>query len=404
MSRADRDTAGPLAGLTVVDLGHAAAGPWTTTFLGDLGADVIKIEHPRDGDTVRRFGALDETGTSAFWRTISRNKRCITLNLGTAEGQQVALDLLAQTDIAVENYRAGTLEKWNLGWDRLHERNPRLILLRTSGFGQTGPNSGFPGFGTLAEAMSGFASITGDADGPPQLPQFPLADGIASLVGTVGVLAALREREHSGLGQWIDNSLSEPLMRLMEFMFVEHSLDGRVRTRQGNRLPGTSPRGAYESAEPGRWVALSGSNDATALRILRAIERVDLAEDPELAHNPGRVERADEIDAALADWIGRHAQADVLAAFRSADAPIAPVYSVPEVLADEHFIDREVFVHRPSDCGELAVPNVIPRLSRTPGSVRFLGQAQGSANDDVLAGRLGYSEDRIAELRSKGVI
>lgn len=396
---------GPLEGLRLLDVGNLAAGPWTGTFLADLGADVIKVEHPEHGDAARWFGPRAD-GQSLFWKTMARNKRCITLNLSRPKGQELLKRLVADSDVLVENYRAGTLDRWNLGWDVLKEVNPGLVMVRTSGFGQDGPYSGYPGFGTLAESMSGFAHVTGEPDGPPQLPQFPLADGLAALVGAIGALAGVYHRAvGGGSGQWIDNTLYEPLMRLMELMAVEYAQLGIVRQRTGNRIKDTVPRGAYETVEPGRWVALSGSNPATASRIFRAIEREDLLDDPRLADNQGRIQHADLVDAALAEWIGKHTVDEVLARFREADAPVAPIYDMAGIFSDPHFQQRRSHITVPDDdLGEITVQNVMPRFSETPGGVRFTGPDKGAHNEEIFVDRLGLSREELDALRAEGVL
>jgi formyl-CoA transferase len=337
---------------------------------------------------------------------MARNKKCITLNLGHDRGRDLLKRLAADSDVLVENYRAGTLDRWGLGWNALKEVNPRLVMVRTSGFGQDGPYSSYPGFGTLAESMSGFANITGEEDGPPQLPQFPLADGMAAMVGTIGALAGIyRVKAEGGSGQWIDNSLYEPIMRLMELSAMEYAHLGTVRKRSGNRIKDTVPRGAYKTAEEGRWVALSGSNPATARRILQAIEREDLVNDPRLADNQGRAQHADLVDEALATWIGAHTVAEVLDRFRQADAPIAPIYDIAGVMQDEHFRARQTHVRVPDDeLGEVTMQTVMPRFSETPGEIRFAGPNMGAHNDEVYLGRLGLSQTEVDELKAQGTI
>jgi crotonobetainyl-CoA:carnitine CoA-transferase CaiB-like acyl-CoA transferase len=396
---------GPLQGVRILDVGTLFAGPLSATLLADMGAEVIKAEHPRKGDTARTFGP-QKGGKGVYWKSLARNKRCVTLDLSRPRGQELFLDLARQVDVIIENFRPGTLERWNVGWDAIEAVNPRAVLLRTSAFGPGGPYSGFPGYGTLAEAMSGFAHVTGDPDGPPTLPQMPMADGVAGLFGALGVMCALYHRDaQGGEGQWIDNTIYEPIMRLMELMLCEYDQLGTVRGRQGNHIPDSSPRGAYETVEPGRWVALSGSSTETAHRIFEAIERADLADDPALATNPGRIANADEINAAVAEWISRHTVEEVLERFRSVDAPVAPVYDAAGIFADDHFQSRETLVEVPDeDFGAVRVPNVMPRLSATPCAIRFTGPARGAHNADVYGGLLGLGDDELAELHNEGVI
>lgn len=394
---------GPLDGIRVLDIGNLLAGPWTGTFLADLGADVIKVEHPEIVDPVRNFGARAE-GKGLYWKSAGRNKRCITLKLSTPRGREILLELVKTADVVIENYRAGTMEKWGIAFEDLEQVNPNLVMVRTSGFGQQGPYSGFPGFGTLAEAMSGFANITGENDGPPQLPQLPLADGIAALFGTIGALAGLLNVKNGGGGQWIDNALYEGLMRLTENMAMEAWYTGVPRERLGNRIADTTPRGAYETSEPGKWVALSGSNPATARRIFEAIGRADMNEDPRFMENQSRIKHADLIDEALQDWIGQHTRDEVLATFRAADAPISPIYTHAELLEDPHFVARETHVMIPdADLGEVKVQNVMPRFSKTPGEIRFAGPDHGFHNAEVF-GEIGLSASDLDELKQEGII
>ncbi|MEQ3553982.1 CoA transferase [Pseudonocardia nematodicida] len=397
--------AGPLAGLRVIDAGTLAAGPFTATLLGDMGADVIKLEHPVRDDPARAYGPQVD-GVGMFWKTLSRNKRCVTLNLGKEQGRELFLRLVERSDVVVENFRGGTFERWGLGWDVLREVNPGLVLLRTSGFGQTGPYSHMPGFGTLAESMSGFAHITGEPDGPPQLPQFPLADGVAAMNGAFGVVSALHARSvNGGHGQWIDNNLCEPLMRLMEIASVEAAQTGVSRMRTGTRLKDTAPRGAYRTAEPGKWIALSGSSSATARRILTAVGRADLANAEHLQDNQGRVAHADVIDAAIGTWMSSQTQADALKVLRDADAPVAPIYDSTEALADPHFTATGVFTDVPDpELGSLTVQRAFPTFSESPGSIRFLGPEKGEHNEEVWLGDVGLDRAAYDDARAAGVI
>jgi crotonobetainyl-CoA:carnitine CoA-transferase CaiB-like acyl-CoA transferase len=386
--------------MRVLDVGVLAAGPWAATYLADLGADVIKVEHPVRGDPSRVYGA-EVDGHNLFWKNLGRNKRCVTLDLSKPEGQ----DVLLRADVLIENFRAGTLERWNLGWDRLHAASPGLVAVRISGFGQDGPYAGRPGFGTLAESMSGFAYVNGEASGPPLLPQFPLADGIAAMMGALAAVTGAYHVARGGRGQWVDGTLYEPLMRLLEQTITEYGASGKIRKRSGNRLADVSPRGAYQTAEPDRWVAVSGSTPQTAIRILYAIERADLAGDPQFTSNAGRLAHADEIDEAIAGWMARHTVAEALARFAECDAPIAPIYNAADVTADEHVRHRRSFIQIPDDdLGTVTMQGVIPRFSDTPGEVRFPGRALGADNDEVYRGELGMSAEEMSRLRGKGVI
>lgn len=396
---------GPLEGVRVLDVGTLFAGPLSATLLADMGAEVIKVEHPRKGDTARGFGPQKD-GVGVYWKSLARSKRCITLDLSKPQGQELFLRLAEHVDVVIENFRPGTLERWNVGWDALERVNPGLVLLRTSAFGPGGPYRDLPGYGTLAEAMSGFAHVTGSPDGPPTLPQLPLADGIAAVFGAMAIVAALYHRDaRGGSGQWIDNPISEPILRVMELMLCEYDQLGIVRQRQGNHIPDSAPRGAYETRERGRWVALSGSSDETARRVFAAIGRHDLLDDPELKTNQGRVANGERISAAIGEWIGRHTVEETVERFRAVDAPAAPVYDSAGIFTDPHFRTRETLVEVPDeDFGTVTVLNVTPRFSATPGGIRFTGPARAAHNDDVYAELLGLDAETLDALRVDGVI
>lgn len=396
---------GPLKGLRVIDLGLLIAGPATAAYLADLGADVIKVEHPKHGDPSRSWG-VHHQGQSITWKIVGRNKRCITLDLSQPQGQNLLLQLVAEADVLIENFRAGTLERWNLGWETIQQANPNLVMVRTSGFGQSGPYSTYPGFGTLAEAMSGYANMTGEPESPPQLPQFALADNVASLTAVIAALAGVYHRKvNGGGGQWVDNTLYEPLMRLLEGTISEYALTGTVRKRTGNRMPDVAPRGAYETSEPDKWVALSGSNPATARRIFEAIGREDLAQDERLASNEGRRQHADEIDEAIQSWIGSHTVAEVLKTFRAADAPIAPIYDSAGIMEDPHFRFRNTHMEIPDkDFGTMTVQAPSLRFSETPAQIVHTGANLGEHNDEIYRKLLNLDSETILDLQRKGVI
>jgi crotonobetainyl-CoA:carnitine CoA-transferase CaiB-like acyl-CoA transferase len=359
----------PLAGIRVLDLATLYAAPLIATNLGDFGADVIKVEHPR-GDEARGWG-LKRDGVPLWWKTLSRNKRLVAADLHDPAGRDRVLDLAAAADVMIENFRPGRLEEFGLGYDMLAARNPRLVLVRVSGFGQTGPRRLQPGFGTLAEAFSGFAHITGEAGGPPTLPPFGLADGIAAQVGTYAVMMALywRDAQGGGLGQVIDLSLYEPIFSVLGPQLTEYAALGAVQGRMGNRSPRTSPRNAYRTSD-GRWVAISGGTQQVADRILAAIGRPELAADSRFANVEGRRANGDELDQLIAVWIGARPLAEVLVRFDAAEAPVAPVYSSDQIFEDPQYRARESFVELPDpDLGRVTMAAVVPRLSRTPGRV-----------------------------------
>ena len=367
----------PLAGVRVLDLSSLYAGPLIATNLGDFGAEVVKVEHPR-GDDARRWGLskLTERGEiPLWWKVISRNKKLLSLDLHREADRQTVRDLCRWADVVIENFRPGRLEAWDLGYAQLSEHNAGLILARVTGFGQTGPLSGQPGFGTLAEAFSGFASITGLADGPPTLPPFGLADGVAALAGTSAVMMALYWRDaRGGRGQVIDLSLYEPLFSILGPQAIEYAQTGAVQTRAGNRSRRTSPRNAYQTRDA-RWVALSGGTQQVANRMLAVIGRPELSEDPRFRDARARGAHADELDALIAAWIAAHDLETVLARFREIGAPIAPVYSIDQIVRDEQYRVRESLIEVPDeDLGTALMPNVLARLSLTPGRVRFAGR------------------------------
>jgi formyl-CoA transferase len=396
------DTPLPLEGLRVVDSASLFAGPVIATMLGDYGADVIKVEHP-DGDNLRSLG-WEKDGVSLWWALIARNKRSVTLKLSDPDGAEAMKRLLADADVYIENFRTGTLERWGLGWDVLHEINPNLVMVRTTGFGQTGPYATRPGFGTLAESMSGYAHMTGFPDGPPTLPPFALGDGVAAMTGAWAVMMALWWRDRGGTGQVIDLSIYEPLFWILGPQASVYDQLGLVQGRTGNRAPFTSPRNAYLSKD-GVWLGVSASAQSIAERVMRLVGREDLVEQPWFANHTGRLEHQDELDEPIAAWIAARDADEVVAAFEEVQAAISPVMSIAEIFEDPQFAARETIttVDHPK-LGPLKMQNVIPRLGATPGSIRSCGPDLGSSNREVLQGELGYSDDELAALAERGVI
>jgi crotonobetainyl-CoA:carnitine CoA-transferase CaiB-like acyl-CoA transferase len=394
----------PLEGLKVVDAATLFAGPVIATMMGDFGADVIKIEHPR-GDNLRTLG-WSKDGVSLWWALIGRNKRSVTLNLGHPKGGELAKRLLADADVFIEGFRPGTLERWNLGPDVLHDVNPGLVIVRTSGFGQTGPYSSLPGFGTLAESISGYAYINGWPDGPPTLPPFALADGVASLTGTFAAMFALWWREHAGQGrgQVIDLAIYEPLFWLLGPQALVYDQLGIVQERTGNAAPFTAPRNAYRSKD-GRWLGLSASAQSIAERVMKIVGREDLVEEPWFRDHTGRVEHADELDAIIQNWIGQHTTEEVLAAFAEHEAAIAPVNSIADIFADPQFRARRTVTSvEDRRLGPVTMQNVIPTLSETPGRIDHTGPDLGEHNHEIYVGELGLSDEELAALAEEGVI
>ena len=391
----------PLAGIRVVDAASLFAGPVIATMLGDYGADVIKVEHPA-GDSLRKLG-WEKDGVSLWWALIGRNKRSVTLKLSDPEGAEVMKRLLATADVFIENFRTGTLERWGVGWEELHAINPGLVMVRTTGFGQTGPYAQRPGFGTLAESMSGYAYINGFPDGPPTLPPFALGDGVAALTGAFATMMALWWRDRGGEGQVIDLSIYEPLFWILGPQSSVYDQLGVIQERVGNRAPFTAPRNAYK-ARDGRWLGLSGSSQSIAERVMRLVGRPELVEEPWFADHAGRLEHQDELDAAIGAWIAQRDTEEVVRAFEEHSAAIAPVLSIADIFNDPQFLARETIttVEHPV-LGPLKMQNVIPRLLSTPGRIRSCGPDLGAHNDEILRGELGYSEADLAALAERGV-
>ena len=397
------DPRGPLAGLRVLDLGTVYAAPITAMLLGDWGADVIKVEHPR-GDPARTHG-LSKDGHGLWWKVIARNKRAITLNFGKPAGQDILRRLVEQADVVIENFRPGVLEKWGLGPDELLGINPGLIVLRVTGFGQTGPYATRRAFGTLAEAMSGLAHQTGEPDGPPTLPPFGLADGVAGLTGAYAVMLALYHRDAAGgAGQVIDLSLLEPLVGILGPGPSVYDQLGLISGRHGNRSTNNAPRNAYLTSD-GRWVAISASATSVAERVMRLVGRPDIAEQSWFPRAGERVKHADLIDAPVAEWIGARTYEDVSAAFQDAGAALAPVYDIEQLMNDPHVVEREVITTiDDEDLGPLRMQNLIFRMGGTPGAIRHGGRSLGQDTDSVLDELLGLSGDKLEELRQDGVV
>jgi crotonobetainyl-CoA:carnitine CoA-transferase CaiB-like acyl-CoA transferase len=398
------DTPLPLEGLRVLDLSTVVAGPVIARNLADFGAEVIKVEHPVHGDSSRALGYKVQ-GESLWWKTVNRNKLPVTLNLADPRGAELCRELAKRSDVLVENFRPGTLERWGIGPDALLADNPGLVITRVSGFGQDGPYAGRPGFGTLAESLSGFAGTHGDEGGPPQLPAIALADESAGIWGTMATLMALLHRERNGgAGQIVDVSLYEPLFAMLGPLPALYDLTGQESARLGNRMPFTAPRGAYLTAD-GKWIGVSGTSPAVAHRILAAVGRPELVADPRFATNDARLEHAEELDTIIAEWVGRHSLDEALAAFEAADAAAAPIYRMADVFTDPHFAARGTITRVPDEqLGEIAMADVVPRLSASPGRVRWAGGTLGAANEQIYGGLLGLSPAELDELRAAGVV
>ncbi len=391
-----------LAGIRVVEAATLFAGPLAATFLGDLGADVTKIEHPRQPDPARHHGPSKD-GVGLWWKVIGRNKRTATIDLSTAGGQDLFRRLARRADVVIENFRPGTLERWGLGYEELTVQNEGLVLARVTGFGQVGPYARRPGFGTIAEAMSGFAALTGEPDGPPTLPPFGLADGVAALALAYGVMAALHARRSTGHGQVIDLALIEPLLMLLGPQITAFDLLGEVQPRTGSRSVNNAPRNVYRSAD-GRWLAVSTSSQSVAERVLRLVGRADVVELPWFRTGRGRAEHADELDRIVGDWIAARGARDVIAAFKEAQAAIAPVYDVRDIMADPQYaaIGTIAEVDDP-ELGRIKMQDQLFRMSATPGRIRWAGRPHGHDTADVLA-EIGVGAAELANLRARGVV
>jgi len=383
----------PLDGIRVVEAATLFAAPIAGMLLADYGAEVTKIEHPRRPDPARGHGP-----GGLWFKSLARNKRLATLDLSQPDGRDIFLRLAERSDVVLENFRPGTLEKWGLGWDELSAVNPRLVLARVSGFGQTGPYARRPGFGTLAEAMSGFAAMNGEPGAPPLLPPLALADGVAALATAFAIMVALRARDETGRGQVVDTSLIEPLLTLLGPQVTVFDALGELQPRTGNRSSHNAPRNVYRTADD-RWVAVSASATSIAERVLRLVGREDLVTQPWFATGAGRVEHVEEIDAAVAEWIAARSRDEVLAAFESADAAIAPVYDARDLVADPQLAALGALTR----VDDVLMTNVISRLSDTPGSIEHAGREQGADTEAVLT-EVGVDAAELARLRAEGTV
>lgn len=394
----------PLTGLRVLDVSQVLAGPVAGQILGDYGADVLKFEHPSKLDGLRELGQTKD-GQALWWKVVARNKRTVGLDLGTEEGSHLFRRLAATADVVIENFRPGTMESWGLDYEGLSSDNRGLVLLRISGFGQTGPYATRPAFGTLIEAMSGFAAATGQPDGPPTLPPLGLADTLAGVSGALAVMMALYHRDaRGGTGQVIDLAILEPLVSVMSPQPTEFDQLGRLPDRIGNRSELNAPRNLYR-ARDGKWVAMSTSTTPIAKRVMRTVGHPEVVDEEWFATGRGRVEHADMLDALVSGWIASRDRDEVIAAFAEAEAAVGPVYSVAELMVDPHAVARQVFTTVDDPVlGPLIMPGLIARMSNTPGSIRHTGRPPGADTDAVLAGELGLDPDYVIELRARGVI
>ena len=403
-SKEESKPRGPLSGIRVIDASTLFAGPVAATFMADLGADVIKVEHPA-GDGQRRMG-WQVDGTSLLWTVYNRNKRCVTIDLHDSEGQSLFRRLVDSADVLIENFRPGTLERWNCGYDELSASNPKLILLRITAFGQTGPWADRPGFGTIAEAMSGFAHINGHPDGPPTLPPFALGDSITGLFGAASVLAALQsqgagEDRH---GQVIDLSIVEPIFWILGPQITLFDQLGIVQGRSGNRAPFTCPRNMYKSKDD-QWIAISASAQSIAERLMRMIGSAEYIEKPWFADHTGRLEHEDELDDLIQAWVGDRTTQEVMTQIDKWEVAACPVYSIADIADDPQFAARNAITHLEREDGRLvAIQNVQPLFSATPGAHRWLGRTLGHDNDEIFMEELGLDANELDALRERGVV
>jgi len=393
----------PLQGVKVIELGTLIAGPFCARLLGEFGAEVIKIEPPGVGDPLRKWRKLHR-GTSLWWQVQARNKKSVTLDLRRAEAQEIVRKLVAGADIVVENFRPGAMEKWNLGWEQLARINPGLIMVRLSGFGQTGPYRDRPGFGAIGESMGGLRYVTGYPDRPPVRVGVSIGDSIAALHGVIGALMALRHREvNGGRGQFVDVALYEAVFNMMESVLPEYDMFGMIRERSGASLPGIVPSNTYITRDR-KYVVIGANADSIFKRMMNAIGRADLADDPGLAHNDGRVARTDEIEKVIGDWVAANDLDHVLEVLERAEVPSGKIYDIADIVNDPHYAARGMIREYRLDGGEtLKVPGIVPRLSETPADTKWLGPALGAHTEEVL-GALGYSAEQVRTFKRQGVI
>ncbi len=392
---------GPLAGIRVLELGSLIAGPFVGKTLGDFGAEVVKIEPPGEGDPLRKWRRM-RNGTSLWWHVQARNKKSLTCDLRRPEGQEIVRRLARRSQIVVENFRPGALEKWNLGWDVLSRENPKLVLVRISGYGQSGPYRSRPGFAAIAEAMAGFRYITGFPDRPPARPNLSIGDTIAALHGVIGALMALHEVSKTGKGQVVDVALYEAMFNCMESVLPEYDAQGYVRERSGSALPGIAPSNLYPCRDG--HVLIAANADSLFARLMTAIGRADLRDDPALARNDGRAAQMQRIDEAIEAWTKEKDLSQVLEIMEKAEVPAGRIYTAADIARDPHYAARGMLAQIVAGDGEpLKVPGIVPKLSATPGAIRGAAPKLGEHTEQVLS-ELGYSRDEISELRAKQIL
>lgn len=394
----------PLKGVRIIDAGNMVAAPFATVLLADFGAEVIKIEHPKYGDGQRKLEPIMD-GIPLWWKSVARNKRCITLDLGKPEGADIFKRLVKGTDVVVENYRPGTFEKWGIGYEAIRAIDPRIIMLRISGFGQTGPYKNRAGFGRVAEAMSGLTNLIGEPDGPPMSPGYPLGDLIAGIFGSLSVMMALYHRDlRGGEGQVIDLALYEAVFRFLDFDPIQYDQMKIVHMRTGNRVAYVAPSSMFKTKD-GKYLTLAASTQSVWLRLAEAIGRQDMTTDPKFIDNSARVENSVECNGIVGAWIAQHTRDEVIEHFDKHGVAYSAVFDMEDAFRDLQYRAREAMVRVPDpDLGEAIVQNVVPKFSATPGSVDFLGRKLGEDNEEILCGELGLSKEKLKELKDAGIV
>jgi len=394
---------GPLAGVRVLEMGQLLAGPFCGQLLGDLGADIIKLEDPAKGDPVRQWGLERPQGESLWWSVVGRNKRSVTVNLRTEEGQRIARRLASTADIVVENFRPGTLERWGMGYDDLAAGNPALVLVRMSGYGQTGPYADRPGYGSIGEAMGGLRYVVGDPSTAPSRMGISIGDALAATFGALGALAAMEERHRTGRGQVVDSAIYEAVLAMMESTVPDFQYTGYVRERTGAILPNVAPSNVYPTRD-GLWMLVAANQDTVFRRLAEAMGKPELATDERYVDHGSRGRNQAELDALVGEWTVGFDADELERVLVDHAVPVGKIYRAPDMLDDPHFRARESITHvQHEKLGQLAMQNVFPRLSRTPGTVRWPGPKLGQHTDEVLTGELGLSADEVHRLREQGV-
>jgi len=393
-----------LGDLRVVEMGQLVAGPFCGQLLADLGADVIKLEPPVTGDPMREWGREKAGGQSLWWPVVARNKQSVTLNLRLAEGQAMARELLRRADVVIENFRPGTLERWGMGWEELHGLNPRLVMVRVSGFGQSGPYAQQPGYGAIGEAMGGLRYVVGDPSTPPSRTGISIGDALAGVFACIGTLAALHARERTGQGQVVDTAIYEAVLAMMESLIPEYAVTGYVRERTGSILPNVAPSNVYPTRD-GLLVLIAANQDTVFARLAEAMGRPELATDERYCSHTSRGLHQAELDELIARWTATFDREDLYHHLIGHEVPVGRIYTAPDMLTDPHFAARDAIVRvLHPDLGELAMQNVTPKLSATPGRVRWVGPTLGQHNREVYGALLGLGDDDLAQLRSRGVV